>query len=871
MTYTTSLASNIEEMYAKGFYKEIVEEYRAENDSDRYFVGASFYKLGEFEKAVAILENVEKEHLEESQFLLVSSFLSLSDTFSAYKVVKRMKSTNMRREAKFEIASFHLKEGSIERAKKILESLVSSYGSKYYNACFKLGMINFDELDYKSAISNLERCLSNKDLKDMGLIIYTLGMCHEKIGNTKKATYFFTKSAEKVGKYSLSSAISMMNLKFGTSSEFLFWLNKAISIAIQRNDLRGFDSIINYLIKKDKRDLAMEVLNSYSISNSYAAEKKVDILVDFDMFEEALEEIGKSDLCGDKRDYLECLIFFNLGNYEMVVKKGVKLKDIESMLRVSWAYLFLEDYSSSLAAFNNLKERGIKDAFYGILVIMAKMNTISKSFLKEFREVPFSREDYEIFDKLMGYVNNRSTCLILIDELLNRDSSDETLNRVMKYLLDLEDYNLVLSYAERFSSDSAKNFYKGLAKINLGEDSYQYLKLSSEDPKYREHSLYLLFDSFFSSGSYDAALNYSSLYLQQKFMNHRDEILEKASMIHLKRGDIEQAKKLINKITNKERAHLLISDLYFNTGEYTKSARKYLNFLKKYPGSEYVPEVLFSLSQIFYNTESYELAKVYLEKLLDVDSPFRYEALYSLGIVSCQIKDFENAIRSFEKFFSQNSSRVDNWIEYIAVFVFEKGFSTEYRERFLRLANSLNREKVRLETLRMVFAGKVEGDIEDFRSLVNSNYKEEALDILLSYYLAIQNYDRAIFVIYSTKTKDSSLSSLIKALKHSKRGEFEESISILRTLKLKNSSFRDKIYFELANCYKNLGDETSYLEILIDFAERFKSSILIHKVLDDLVDINVKRRNNSEAKKYFFKLKGVNNEAAEKYVDAINF
>ena len=72
------------------------------------------------------------------------------------------------------------------------------------------------------------------------------------------------------------------------------------------------------------------------------------------------------------------------------------------------------------------------------------------------------------------------------------------------------------------------------------------------------------------------------------------------------------------KITNKERAHLLISDLYFNTGEYTKSARKYLNFLKKYPGSEYVPEVLFSLSQIFYNTESYELAKVYLEKLLDV-------------------------------------------------------------------------------------------------------------------------------------------------------------------------------------------------------------------------------------------------------------
>ena len=124
--------------------------------------------------------------------------------------------------------------------------------------------------------------------------------------------------------------------------------------------------------------------------------------------------------------------------------------------------------------------------------------------------------------------------------------------------------------------------------------------------------------------------------------------------------------------------------------------------------------------------------------------------------------------------------------------------------------------KVRLETLRMVFAGKVEGDIEDFRSLVNSNYKEEALDILLSYYLAIQNYDRAIFVIYSTKTKDSSLSSLIKALKHSKRGEFEESISILRTLKLKNSSFRDKIYFELANCYKNLGDETSYLEILID-------------------------------------------------------
>ena len=121
LTYTTSLASNIEEMYAKGFYKEIVEEYRAENDSDRYFVGASFYKLGEFEKAVAILENVEKEHLEESQFLLVSSFLSLSDTFSAYKVVKRMKSTNMRREAKFEIASFHLKEGSIERAKKILE------------------------------------------------------------------------------------------------------------------------------------------------------------------------------------------------------------------------------------------------------------------------------------------------------------------------------------------------------------------------------------------------------------------------------------------------------------------------------------------------------------------------------------------------------------------------------------------------------------------------------------------------------------------------------------------------------------------------------------------------------------------------------
>ena len=79
LTYTTSLASNIEEMYAKGFYKEIVEEYRAENDSDRYFVGASFYKLGEFEKAVAILENVEKEHLEESQFLLVSSFLSLSD------------------------------------------------------------------------------------------------------------------------------------------------------------------------------------------------------------------------------------------------------------------------------------------------------------------------------------------------------------------------------------------------------------------------------------------------------------------------------------------------------------------------------------------------------------------------------------------------------------------------------------------------------------------------------------------------------------------------------------------------------------------------------------------------------------------------
>ena len=598
--------------------------------------------------------------------------------------------------------------------------------------------------------------------------------------------------------------------------------------------------------------------------------------------------------------YYSALSYYNMKKYEKVVSfekylpeyemDGKKYTDLSVIFANS--YYEMGENGKSYKYYKGIyKDYPTVDNLYRVIVLEAK-NDLEKeleiSFEKYKTEFPEDKNyKKDIYLAVGNYYYKKGRipdAEKIYKDYMKTDNNVEIGNNLVNLLINEKKYTEVIGYLNKMEATDDSTYLKGIAYMGVGEyakanEFLAPLKIKEGiDKNLKEKITYNIIKNNFLWEKYNEVIKEGEEYLKGAYIYGLDDIVDRIGLSYYRLGNYEKAREYFVKLSVVPEysgyARFQIADSYFAEKNYKKAKEEYKivyteksgkkyeedakywelncdlslndknsyianseNFLKEYPNSSYVRNILSIRGDIL------------RENGKSADAIKEYEVLYEKSEKPME-KDqtVEKIVELYDE--TENIEAKSQWIEKFSD-KYKKSYykSLAYREKGMNI-EAQNEEKILLESERYKDYALV--------NLGNDYFNEK------KYAEAEKNY-KAIREMESSQYKDLAMFQMgnIYAIK-GENDKAEVELSKVFVL-YPQSEYVIPAKLKLADVYEAKGDKVKakagYKELLADK----KASDYKEYLLEKILFISLEQNNKEEAEKYYNELQKINKETAKKY------
>ena len=674
------------------------------SERSNYFLGLSYYYLGDYNKALEWLSNQRKTS-EELNFILGVIYYQINDFVKSIKYFDDL--------------------SDLYKSKKI-QYLISIN--------FLLG--KFDEvLDYESELS--------ENTENLDYSLYFIGKSHLINENYKKSIDNFLKIKSDIDRGD--------EIKYLTA--YSYYMNGDLEIAKNKfNELTKFRT--NY-----------KQLASYYIGSIFFKEGDYNTAKNY-FYASYRENQDVSYTKNSLLNYSKCL--FELGNYNLSIKTLEKLKSEFSDYKleevnelISENYFLTNDYERILNYLNSLENKSNKEKQKYKFILYQKgvknfNNGDFKNAIKYFRlSSEIDVENIDLFTKAVYgmaeayFITNQyeKSKTLLSNHLVkksnyNKDVKLKSLKLMGYTLFNMNDYSNSANYFNSYLKNKNIN-----SPVNIdNEDLDVFIRMG---------------DSYYASKSYRKSLAVYNDILESKYLD-KNYIIYQIALCHYGLNEYQKSFVFLDRVIANSNKSLLDdaifrkAQIYFETSEFGKAIEFYSEIIDNIKFSKYLPYAYLNRSTSYFNLKSYDQAeKDFLFILENIDDrSIQSEALLGMQKVVSFTDNFtllNRQISSYRSKFPDNNEIQKIEYENIRNLYFNQKYTDLIQQ--VNTLDSLkktiiNRNEINyylaesyFKTNNFLDAEKIYLNISDS---INSKYLSRSLNRLASINLTLKNYDKSI-------------------------------------------------------------------------------------------------------------------------------
>ena len=236
---------------------------------------------------------------------------------------------------------------------------------------------------------------------------------------------------------------------------------------------------------------------------------------------------------------------------------------------------------------------------------------------------------------------------------------------------------------------------------------------------------------------------------------------------------------------------------YFDQGKYKRSLRYFKELDDKEVAGYQRDELIFKKGYALFKDEEYELAKKEFAKIINGKSKYAVQANYYYGYQCYVLKDYECALRTFEKIGDKGPKTMKLYIAqiYYEQEKYEKAFDAikelklSSKEDEINLLTGKIHYQLGHHSLALSFFNKYQGEVkelypDEIYQFAHANFLAEEYKKSTQYYLLISNRDDAIgqasnYFLGVSDVKSDKKGRALNAFAEAKRKDFDPVITEL--------------------------------------------------------------------------------------------
>lgn len=884
-------------------------------------MGQVFYLQGNYRKAIDLFNNCLKElKLTNKEgnviyLYITKSYVGIKDFSTANRATKLINRNESNGESCYEealiaIGKGYMENGEYNNAQEEFTKIISLNGSFYDDAVLNLALAAYNNSQYIKTIIYLDEYYKGTTKGENEVLVdYLYGSSYYKTNEDTKALKYFEKArlSSKNSEYKSLSILNMIEIymkkgEIGKAEGILSELtgekdlyNKALkSFAdyyLTNGDSKKAEMYYNKMTNRDNID----VIYGSSVTQ-YKAEKYDEALIGFRKL--------YSTKYKNESIYYQMASEFAKKNYNWVITnkgliEGLKLTSeqseaINSLIGASafevGDYVLSEEYYEKSYLANPNKEN-----LYRLIVAISKSKNSNKlnNYLVEYKNKYPADQEYKknltIIEATQLFNDGKGNESIkLYEDYLKNDRNSEILSKLIDTMIAQKKYTEVVEYLNMQDSSDENLYLKGIVAMGMG--------------KYDEAKGYydeVLKENATTSSNIVEKAKYNRI--KNNFLWEKYPETVKLGEEYISNGNIFGINDVIDKIA--------IS--YYRMDNSIK-AREYFEKLKEISSmSDYAK---FQIAETYYSEKNYKEAMKQYEKCEKEATNLEYKEKGGYWQLSClyllkDIKEFEEKSKEFiEKY--PNSKFIDNLALMKGEMYISNGNKEKGIKNYEQLYNQTTDENIKEKSITKIL------DLSED----TKNYKNEEIWIN-----KLSNDDKKSYYLVKMYKKQGKMEKaekeLDKLLKNNEykdfaaielgnyqfdKKEYEKALNNYNlVLDMKNSYYKDRALYQMANIQRELGKNkeavVNYTKVYIlypnseyaleskirsaevyEILENTKEAITQYKellniktnnkdyFLEKLIYLNLKVKNQKEAKNYYEILKKNDAKLSEKYKDFFN-
>lgn len=601
----------------------------------KYELSKIYLKENNAKEATILLEDIRKSN---SEALLKSrASMELSKIYFDTNIEESIKylleasqidSPEEKKEALLLLGRAYTKFNKFKEAESILNQLVNNYSfDKNIDLFhFLLATVYLEQGDYEKTIKSFDKIKEvNPFSKYINESYYYLAVAHRK-NNAEEAINLLNK---------------YINLQ-KTEKKYEAYVN-LFELYIQKRDYKNTEKTISILIEYYGKEIGIEEI-LYKYQNVLSENKKPNKYI----LNLIVNRYSKSEAAGK--------VLLKWGD-EAFIKKNYQESEYfyRQYLTVVWrnsaASVFLYRIIS-LERLGRHKEiisiLESKDLIPPMDDYTSKQISLwrARSFfnLREYKKAYDSYYNWRFTDLPEEDLLNMVKCSVKVDDIITaKKAADviqidknilaEALYEISLYLIAKNNFESANDFLIRILNECPDSAYTENARLEISdinikeekfEDAIQSLnEIKNDKLQVRKNALLII--SYFRSGKEKEALSLTKKYFNELIRSPYEEIVIKENI------------------------------LYYYKVKDIKEFNFYSQYLLKYPGNNLLINYLYG--KLYFENYNYKTAYYYFYKLADLESEYRDEAIYYLGLISLvNNKDVNLALKYFKKISGDNNS-----------------------------------------------------------------------------------------------------------------------------------------------------------------------------------------------------------------------
>lgn len=679
--------------YNEGKYNQTIEYLKKYNcDSylnDKLFVnyiyGASYYKIGDNEKAKRYLEFFKYRtgdscYIEKALLILTELYLKEDNLLKAKEIMNKFSSNSKNYDFIMkEFGDYYLSKGDVDNAQKYYDNIKDN---KNYDLekMYSTALNDYKDKNYEKSRDEFVKLLDSRYRNES--FYYLLAIDYQK-GNyravieegSKKNQYNLTPQQElainsiitgaglQLKDYKLVESYYERDYKLAPTKDNLYHLIVLESKLKDKNKMEEYIEKYKQLFPHDTENLKNIILlqgNQYCIDgypnkaiqiykgflknnvDYEVVDNLVEILIRERRYKEGLEYLDKYKKNTPKDDYLRGLIYMGLGEYTKAQNQFSYISDNDNDLGIDKKYNEIRNHFLA-ERYSKVIEEGRE--YLSLNNGIYKADVLDKMAISAFRLNDFTKA-IDFFKQLKEYPDKKDYAQFQIGEMYYSEK---------EYMKAAQAYGIVSreGKTEHYREQGAYWQLSALAQ-NRDKENFSILlkKFFKNFPKSksRENLLILAAEFYLSEGEEKKGVEiYRKLYDITKNKELKQRALAKILDTSEKNNKMvsKENKELIDNIVNKNEKRYYLGRFYKAKGEIEKAIDE---FEKLVGDEEYGDYALSELGDYYYENKEYEKALYYYKKIVTAQtSLFKDKALFRIGEINYIDEDYKGAFIYFAK------------------------------------------------------------------------------------------------------------------------------------------------------------------------------------------------------------------------------